>query len=189
MKRNIFKFVTLVMMVMVTIKPVSLEAATYYTNEGLTGGIVCYSTRTKVTSSVASKKVTEVDREKVGGVNNKNSSTPSTMSVSLTKSKTRNYSFSVSADTPLSIFKNDVKAQIGGNISFSESKNLSCSKEVPARKKGEIWLYYEKEVTKFKYVCQRQQTNISGKWYKKGSSYTKYGTTTTKVPFLEPIIK
>ena len=72
-------------------------------------GTITYATRTKVTSSVYSKKTTYTEKEKVSSVKN-TSKYEATKSASLTDTTSRTYSFSASADIPLSCLKDDVKA-------------------------------------------------------------------------------
>lgn len=192
MNRKKYERIVLVaffIMLFVAATPISSSAKTYYTNKGVTNGLMSYPTRTKVTSSLESKTSTNTKEKKVGGLDNTSSKTSTNMTVNYTASKSRTYSFSATSDVPLNCLKSDVKVTLGGSISFAESISLSVSQKVPAKKKGEVYLYYEKESAKFKYVCQKQQKNISGVWCNKGSAYTKYGTITTKVPWLKPIIK
>lgn len=175
--------------VMVIINPISVKAATYYTNEGVTGGFIPYNTRTKVISSIYFDKTTNTKKESVGVFDNTKSKKNATMTVSFSKSKTRGYTFSVSKDVPIKCLKDDVKATIGGKIDFSETISISGSKVIPPKKKGTAYFYYEKRVVKYKYVCQYQQKNIHGKWCNKGKTFTKYATVTTKVPAITITVK
>lgn len=154
---------------------------TYYTNYGCTWGTMSYATRTKVTSTVVSTNTSYTSKQKVGSVKNTSKYTAK-KTFTISKTSSRSYSFSASADVPVKLLKNDVKLTIGGSLTFSETLTLSAMVDVPAKTTSPVYLRYEKESIKYKYVCQKQQQDIYGKWRNVGKSYTKYATVTTSVP-------
>ena len=176
--KKIFSFIlalTLIFSVAVNdVQPSYAYSKVYYNNYGVTDGIVCYTTRTKVVSKLTTKRITYTKKKKIGQVKNTGKKA-ATKSISFSENRTRTFNFSVSADVPIKCLKQDVKATLGGALSYSKTVTISTSA---------VYMRYEKEVATYMYTCQDQQQDIGGNWYNKGKPYVKYATVTTKVPEL-----
>lgn len=186
MKKNLSRlfrtlFVTICMISMfVTSEPV-YAATVHYGDYGITGGIMCYSTRVKYTQTSCTSTTTKGSKTKVATIEN-TGSTKATKSITLSETTSRSYS--VSANIPLDIIKADVKATIGGSVSYSKTISVSASAEVPKKSSSSVYLRYDTTTTTYTYTCQKQQQNIYGEWINVGKTYTKTLKVVTKVPVL-----
>ena len=80
--------------------------------------------------------------------------------------------------------QSDISATIGGSLSFNYTISLSASASVPARKSRSVYLQYKTTTCKYKYVIQRQERKLYGKWKNKGKISVRGNTVITKVPVL-----
>ena len=83
----------------------------------------------------------------------------------------------------------EVSATIGGEISYSQTRSISSTANIPGGKVGVAYLRDKIRTTKYRHVVQRQKTDIKGNWVNVGSEKTSYSTVTTKTPEIKVDIK
>ena len=157
---------------------------TYYTGLNTVGTGLCgYTMRYRVRSYYLGKNVSYSKKREIGVVKN-NTNRPATKSLSLSKSTSRTFSMSVSAAIPKKVLESDISATIGGALSYNNTITISASAEVDPHDEKSVYLRYKYSKSKYKYVVQRQIKKMYGTWKNYGKPYTKYNTSTTKVPVL-----
>jgi len=157
---------------------------TYYTGIDIQGtGFTGYTIRYKLTSYYLGKRVSYSKRREIGEIRNfTNKKATKTLSVS--RATTRTCSISFSTVIPKDVVKRDINATIGGALSFSNTITISAGAEVPPHKSRSVYLQYKTTKNKYKYVAQKQIKPMYGKWKNIGKPFTRYNTSTTKVPAL-----
>lgn len=167
----------------------SAEAAskrikTYYTGDNVQGmGLIGHMTRYRVRSYYLGKTVKYGSRKEVGSVKNTTNKEGS-RKVSIKRSTTRSFSMSVTAALPQSVVKSDIKATIGGAVSFDTSITVDATASVEPHSEKSVYVQYKYIYARYKYRVQRQRQKWNGKWINVGKAYTRYNTSTTKVPVL-----
>lgn len=161
------------------ISAASTFVGTDYTNYGITGGIVCYSTRERVKTYFASANVTYGKTLLLGTVTN-TTGRKATMTGTYSKNRTRIYT--ISAKIPTSILKKAIDVTIGGSLSYSESVTLSASASVKKYSSHNFYYRVNTQVATYRHVVQKQQQNISGDWNNKGNAKTRYSYVTSTAP-------
>ena len=157
---------------------------TYYTGLDVVGtGLSQREERYCVGSYLVSKTVKYSKKREVGEIRN-NTSKTATKSLSLSRSTSRTFSLSASTVIPKQVMQSDISATIGGSLSFNYTISLSASASVPARKSRSVYLQYKTTTCKYKYVIQRQERKLYGKWKNKGKISARGNTVITKVPVL-----
>ena len=166
---------------------ISVQSSIRYIDRGLTGGFIPYKLRDKVNTIKTQDSVSYSQYREQGSHSNKaNKATQSfTFSYSVTNTRT----FSMGAGITKEILGLEVSATIGGEISYSQTRSISSTANIPGGKVGVAYLRDKIRTTKYRHVVQRQKTDIKGNWVNVGSETTSYSTVTTKTPEIKVDIK
>ena len=189
--RNKGRLLTVLLLIMLLIGMFMVSDAfgaqkihTYYTGLDVVGtGLSQREERYRVYSYMLSKSIKYSKKREIGEIRN-NTSRTATKSLSISKTTSRTFSLSVSSVIPKKVMQNDVSATIGGSLSFNYTISLSASASVPPKKSKSVFLQYKTTTCRYKYVIQRQERKLYGKWKNKGKTTTKSNTVITKVPVL-----
>jgi len=155
---------------------------THYTNydTNLRGDV---STRCRVTSYLLGRETNYGKKYEAGEVVN-TTNREATRSISLARNKSRSVSISFTAAIPERVVKSDIKATIGGSVTYSMTVTLTGSAVLPPKSRRSVYIRRKYKLAKYKYRVQKQRKTLYGKWKNVGKAYTKYNTSKTNVPVL-----
>ena len=143
--------------------------------------LFCPPTRKLITTQKPSISVRYGPYTEKGSLNNKGVNKPSELSY--TYSVTNSRKFSAGVDIGASFLGAEVKASIGGELSYSKTESITTKKTIPANKVGHISIRDKISTAIFRHKIQIQE-KISGRWKNKGPAKTSISKVTTISPDL-----
>ena len=151
-------------------------AGTQYENVNC---LFCPPTRKQISTQRPSTSVSYGPFRERGSLNNKGSNKASELSY--TYSVTNSRKFSVGAEIGASLLGAEVKASIGGELSYSRTESIATKKLIPANKVGHILVRDKITTAIFRHKIQIQE-KVSGRWKNKGPAKTSISKVITTSP-------
>ena len=148
--------------------------------------LFCPPTRREIDTQKPSISISYGQYREAGSLNNKGSNKSSDLSYTYSVTNTRK--FSAGLDIGANILGVEVKASLGGELSYSKTESLTGKKTIPANKVGYAYIRDKISTASFMHKIQIQE-KISGVWKNKGPVKTTISQVVTTSPDLKIDIK
>ena len=143
---------------------------------------LCPPTRKEITTPNPTISVTYGQYREVGSLNNKDSNRDSDLGYTYSTTNTRKYTAGI--DIGANFLGIEVRASLGGELSWSKTESLSGKKTIPAHKVGHAYIRDKITTAIFRHKVQVQE-KISGRWKNKGPAKTRISQVITTTPDLK----
>lgn len=148
--------------------------------------IFCPPTRRKIDTSKPSIHTSFSNWVEKGSYNNKESNRESEFSYQYSSTNSRKFTAGLDIGANFLFF--EVKASIGGELSWSKTDSLTGKQSIPAHKVGYAYIRDRVSTAIFRHKVQIQE-KISGRWKDKGPVKIRTSKVVTTIPEIKIDIK